>query len=199
MRSKLTVAAAGLVLAVALGVPAGAQAAVTPSGSAHTTSTLAAPAALSLQGCGEIWNSYYMQYAYVDYTGNNPLEFKSYGGSGESPYFCNISVTTVNGAFEIGDYSQENSSGEMPCLAVDTDSTTEQVVDDTLSACNQQDYLWDQWYAINTGMTYHSNILWEFKNKDNNDCLEETNYGAGIYAAACGYQDEYFAWPDSNL
>ena len=201
MRSKLAVAAGGLVLAVALGVPVGAQAAVTPSGSAHTKAIPATSAGLSLQGCGEIWNYEYQEYAYVDYAGDNPLMFKTYAGAGYSPYFCNISVTNVNGAFEIGDATKENfASGEMPCLAVDTNGT---VHDDTISACNEQDYSWDQWDAINTGHTYHSNTLWEFESKDyNGECLTDL-YGAGYPAvwATCGYDPGYqwFAWPGSNL
>jgi hypothetical protein len=197
LRSKLAVAAGGLVLAVALGVPVGVQAAVTPSGSAHTKPTAVTPAVLSLKGCGEIWNEGYGMYAYVDYAGDNPLFFQTYE-SGDSPSFCNISVTNVSGAFEIGDLSKENSNGEMPCLAVDT--TNSMVVDDTVSACNQQDYSWDQWSAINTGKTYHSNTLWEFKNKKNNVCLMG-GYDYGATYAPCGEYPgyQYFVWPDSGL
>jgi hypothetical protein len=34
-----------------------------------------------------------------------------------------------------------------------------------------QDYAWDQWYAINTGFTYHSSTLWAFENVYNDQCL----------------------------
>jgi hypothetical protein len=156
---------------------------------------------LSLQSCGEIWNEGHGgEYGYVDYAGDNPLTFGPYAGAGDSPYFCNISVTNVSGAFEIGDLSKENSSGEMPCLAVDT--ANGEVVDDSVSACNQHDYEWDQWYAINTGKTYHSNTLWEFENAENGDCL--TNYSgdgaAAVFVTCDTYPSyQYFAWPDSDL
>jgi hypothetical protein len=197
MRSKLIGAVAGLILAVALGVPAGAQAAATTSGSAQARLAAAAPAALSLQGCDELWNYGYGEYGYVSYAGNNPLRFKAYSGAGQSPYFCNISVTNVNGAFEIGDEAKFN-NGEMPCLAVNT--ATQTVDDDSVAACNQHNYAWDQWYAINTGSTYHGNILWQFENRWNGECLlDDEGFPAGFGTCGAEFLQDDFGWPHSGL
>lgn len=211
MRNKLAVAAGGLILGVALAIPSGAQASVGHSGSAHTNA--AATSGLSLQGCGNLWNIGPLangddgQYGFInDFTGYpaNTLFFAPGVdfSSVQIPTFCNLSITSVNGAFEIMDPSDANSTHtQWGCLAVNL--TTDTVGDDTPSACWGHVYTWDQWNAINTHTTYHSNTLWEFENKDvPGQCLTVVGYNSG-YAAyrTCGEYPayQYFAWPGSAL
>jgi hypothetical protein len=204
MRSKLLVATAGLILAAALGVPAGAQASASVSRSAHATATPATTAGLVNRGCGFIWDPgsdpdgspTTGEYALVS---GNALDYAlifqplsdAYPGT-----FCNVSVTNVNGAFEISDESNCNSAGECACLAVNT--SVGAVVDDTISACNNQDYKWDQWYAVNSGQTYHGQTLWEFKNRYDNEYLTNDG-GYAIYAGLDFGVYQEFSWNGSNL
>ena len=201
MRSRLAVLAGGLTLVAALAVPAGAQASVSHSGSAHVNATPATAQSLKQQGCGTIWNEGYAQYAWVDQAADWPLTFAplSYFGVAGAPEFCNLSVTTVNGAFEIMDVNDPGSNGNTwGCLAVDTQ--TGDVHDDTPSACWDQNYAWDQWYGINTHTTYHSQTVWEFKNKYNGECIKNNGFSWPATYATCGANSqEYFVWTGSNL
>jgi hypothetical protein len=224
VRNKLAVIAGGLVLTAALTIPAAAQASDSHSGFAQANAAPATSAGLVQQGCSSLWSEgpdssgQEGQYAYVysDGTGPDPdtsfptntlyfAPLTDFGGQG-APDFCNVSVTSINGAFEIMDPNDPNSTDtEWGCLAVDTASVT--VHDDTPSACYQQDYSWDQWYAINTGSTYHSQTLWEFESRDvSGYCLTANGYSNNIYPSPTGlyepcgefpaYQD--FVW-DANL
>jgi hypothetical protein len=197
MRKKLAVAAGGgLTLAVALAIPAGAQVSVSHSGSAYVKATPATVPVLKRQGCGSMWNEGYEQYATVEYEiAPYQLNFVplSYFGISGAPYFCNLSVTNVSGVFEIED---PNNPGA--CLAVNT--AVYLVTDDTPSACTEQNYAWDQWNGINTHTTYHSQTVWEFKNRYNGECLANDGGYDGLYAACRGSDSaEYFVWTGSNL
>jgi hypothetical protein len=229
MRNKLGVMAGGLILTAALASTTATQASVSHTGFARANAGPAVSAGLKQEGCGSLWsegpdsNGADGQYAYVyaDGTGPNPeltnypanaayfAPLADFGGLG-APDFCNVSVTTINGAFEIRDPNDPNSADtEWGCLAVDTQNNL--VVDDTPSACTQQDYSWDQWYAINTGATYHSQTLWEFESRNlklsgYSYCLTADGYSSSLYPSPpanvepCGDYPDYqeFVW-DSNL
>jgi hypothetical protein len=210
MRKKLAVAAGGVLLVGALGVSTGAQASVSQSGTARTPAVSATPDGLSPKGYGYIWNPgadpdgspTTGMYAYVSEGGGSPMAFApltELNGDGYSPWdFENVSVTNVNGAFEIVDLQDPGSDGEYGCLAADTANGT--IHDDTPTACYKQDYSWDQWTAINTGGTYHSQTLWEFENKDTHDCIFNNgdDYVA-LYEPCVDSVYEQFTWNGSNL
>jgi hypothetical protein len=198
MRSKLRIAAGGLAVAVALAVPAGAQAAAAPSAPAHAEVTAGPP---NDGDCDTMWNEGYGAYAVVSYSGIYPLTLEplSYWGGNEGavPGFCNISVTSVNGAFEIEDPDYQNAAGdEAGCLAIDTATNPGSVHDDTPSACYQpKPYPWDEWKATSVS-TYHSQTVWEFQNRDNGECLYANGVGhvALYYTCNASYENEWFVW-----
>lgn len=210
MLRKITQITGIIALIAALAVPGSALAAARPSnvtaGYTSIKTNIARPAGLIEHGCDPIWNLYFGQYAKIAYTGEYPLTFEPAADLSYLPNFCNLQVTNVNGAFEIMDPNDPNNASdptEWGCLSVDASNGT--VRDDTPSACWAQNYSWDQWYAINTGNTYHSGTLWEFENRYNDECLAASGSGAtSVYSDCNGDEGDnvdtmWFIWNGSGL
>jgi hypothetical protein len=210
MRSRLFVVGAGVTFALALGASTAAQAAVTSIGSVHVNATPETGAGLTDRGCGNLFNPGPAPdgdpptgtYGWVDYPDgyNMFFEYASTLASdpGYLPNFCNLSISNLNGVFEIGDPNDPGADGD-GCLAIDT--ATGFIHDDTSSACNTQEYPWDEWNAQAVG-TWHSDTLYEFVNDDvPGACLTALGGGQAFYLAcgsAASYEQE-FAWPDSGI
>jgi hypothetical protein len=237
MPRKLAIAAGGLALAVALGVPAAAHAAVASPRLGHTAAVAidgpghgpghaaVAPSVLGEraraaavrpddfinQGCGQIWDYGIGEYATTNLSTSQivfkPLSFFATAGSDwlvsyESdgtqapPEYCNVSITQINGAFEIYDNYTNG------CFSADT--ATGQVREDTPTACLDDIYSWDQWNAKVVG-SYHSNTLYQLQNKfvaDEGGCLYNYMQSTAIYTTnGCSDTDifEQFSWTGSNL
>lgn len=237
MPRKLAIAVGGLVLAVALGVPAAAHAAAAPSRPGHTAAVIldepghgaghaaVAPSGLGgrtkatavrpddfiNQGCGQIWDYGIGKYATTNLSTYQivfkPLSFFATAGSdwlvgvdsdGDQvpPDYCNISITQVDGAFEIYD-SYTNG-----CFSADT--ANGQVREDTPTACLDDIYSWDQWTGKAVG-SYHSNTLYQLQNKfvaDEGGCLYDDGQPTAVYTTdGCSDTDafEQFSWTGSNL
>ena len=198
MRSRIFVLGVVAALAAALGISTAAQAA-----------TETAPV-LANHGCGSLWNPGASPdgapttgtYAVVSHSGSYNLTFASKSSlesnPGYVPNFCNLSISNLNGQFEISDPNDAGADGD-GCLAVNT--ATDFIQDDTPSACNTQEYAWDEWHAEAVA-TYHANTLWELINDDSSSSGCLTDVAGRAYWAACNtgspYQQE-FLWSNSNL
>jgi hypothetical protein len=215
MLSKLAIAAGGAVLAAALGAPVAAQASVSSFATTNTKAASALPDGLVEQGCGQIWDGGIGEYATTDLdTGQvifKPLSFfatadpstwlvgVNSSGGGVPPNYCNVSVTSAPGSFEIWDPVSYG------CLAADTASgANAQVHEDTASACLDVVYAWDEWTATAVG-SYHSNTLWQLRNSyvaDEGGCLYDYKQPTAVYTTTgCSGTDIYeqFSWTGSNL
>jgi hypothetical protein len=211
MFSKLAIAAGGLVLATAYGAPVEAQASVSSFAATHTEAAPALSDGLVLQGCGQIWDDGIGKYATTNLDTAQvvfePLSFFATAdpstwlvgtdsGNQVPPTYCNVSVTSANGKFEIWDPSTGG------CLSADT--ANGEVHEDTEDACLKEDYAWDQWGATVVG-SYHSNTLYQFQNSyvDNEGgCLYDDLQPTAVYTTnGCSDTDtfEQFSWTGSNL
>ena len=195
MRSRLFVVGVAAILA-ALIVPATARAA------AETAPVLAN------QGCGALWNPgsdpdgspTTGTSGVVNHSGSYKLSFEGKAAleanPGYVPNFCDLSIFGKSGQFEIADPNDANSYGDA-CLAVNT--STGFIVDDTPSACNTQEYLWDEWHAVKDG-TYHSNTEWELINDWDGSAYSLTDVGGVTYwEYPDGTYEQQFVWSNSGL
>jgi hypothetical protein len=192
MQAKLATAAGGLALAVALGVPAGAQAAVSHSGSAYSRATGLRPEATAAPPCNDINDRATGGYA-TDQVDGLEVYFEP---PPTTPYnyqpteYCNISLGNT-GRFEIVDYNT------LQCLSVSTATTV--IGEATVKSCddavaNPTVNEWDQWTATDVG-TYHSQTVWIFTNYYNGDCLYDDNVNSpAIYTPCSDSGAERFIW-----
>jgi hypothetical protein len=198
MRSRFLVLGVVATLAAAMGIPAAAQAAPET-----------APV-LTNHGCGSLWNPGSNPdgtpttgtYGVVTHSGSYDLTFASKSSleshPGYVPNFCNLSISNLPGHFEIADPNDPGSDGD-GCLAVDT--ATDFIVDDTPSACNTQEYAWDEWHAEAVG-TYHGNTEWEFISDESSSSGCLTDVAGLAYWSSCYTGSQYqleFVWSNSGL
>jgi hypothetical protein len=169
MRRKLAALAGGLVLAVAVGIPAGAQAAI----------ATAQPEVVHLGACATVLDAGNQKYA-TD-LGGDSLYFE---GLSHATEYCNDQIGN-GGQFEIAD------SDNNQCLAVNASKGT--VDEDSAAACSTAEYSWDRWTA--TRVDSSSQIMWLFKNAYNGECLYDDAQEPAIYAG-CKSSDgfELFSW-----
>jgi hypothetical protein len=181
MHRKFAALTGGLVLAVALAIPAAANAAaVRPSGPARPADTNHGCGLLFDQGNGK--NSEVIGQDLVFVTGSPNTKY------------CNFSIP-INGEFEMVDTADNNQ-----CLAVNASGGY--IDEDSRAACSAsggEGDTWDRWTATEEGTSGGARI-WEFKNQYNGDCLYDDTQYVAIYAA-CSNTDhfEWFTWPGSNL
>ena len=189
MRNKLAVAAGGLVLAIAFGVPAGAQAAVTPSRSAQVKVAAVTPEANP--PCNSINDRGNGKYA-TALIDDNFLYFEA---QDQATNYCNVTVSGIEGAFEIED---EATGG---CVAPESSATQVTVHEDTPTACADNAngsayYPWDDWFGTSVG-TYHSQTVWLFSSLYNDGCLYDDLQEPAITTGCGAYQTdtfEHFIW-----
>jgi hypothetical protein len=170
MRRKLAALAGGLVLAVAVGIPAGAQAAV---------ATAQPGAVVNFGPCATVLD-----------TGNQKSATDL---GGDSLYFEGLSKATqyCNDQIGNGDQFEIMDSDNNRCLAVNSSKGT--VDEDSAAACSTAEYSWDRWTA--TRVDSSSQIMWLLKNAYNGECLYDDAQEPAIYAG-CKSSDgfELFSW-----
>jgi hypothetical protein len=203
MRSKLAITMGGLALTVTLGLPAGAQAAVShPAPVPATTAALGVPVSVSARAatvrqhstagvddCDWIWEEGTGKYALtvLDSYTNLALGFEplSYFGGNGLPEFCNDSVPDVNGAFEI----QDVATG----LCLFPDSQYGEILEGT---CGDQ-YSVENWFATKVS-TYHSWSVYVLHN-ETGVCLYDDLQWPATYTSCNPSDDrdefEWFVWP----
>jgi hypothetical protein len=204
MRSKLAAAVGGLVLAVALGAPVGAQAAVIHSGAGAGAGAGAASVKAGVRPestppgddtCASIWDEGIGEYASPD---ADPQEddltatyfepLSDFGSEAAVPVYCNLSVTSVSGVFQIFD----GISGECLQPVVYTDgSNTYNTVDELACGTSTTTY----WYATPVS-TYHSQTVYVLTNYDSGVCLYDYLQVPATYVSPCSDSDhfEWFVW-----
>jgi hypothetical protein len=186
MRKKLAAVIGGLVLIVAPGLPATAQAAAIPSGLARAK--VAAAQAADCAG-DSIWDYGNQKYAAIN-DNNFNLYFEPLSTLGAAPLFCNVTNRDANGQFEIEDYSQPG-----VCLDTEVSGDTNSVTDVVCDAINT----YELWSAINTGQTYHSQTLWQLENVGLSsppgpaECLYDDTQEPVTFAP-CSDSSDHFEW-----
>jgi hypothetical protein len=198
MRRKLATIG-GLVFALALGAPAAAQAAATPSGTEHAKTAAARADAV---GCGTLYDYGNKKYAAID-DNNLLLYFQPLSTLGVAPSFCNVSDPDLNGVFEIQD---PNASGDCIGVIYDNITSTYEAGD---VGCDEFSNPYDLWTAYNTGRTYHSNTIWQLQNYGLSDgvsnpdgvCLYDDLQEPAVYSDCGDTSDEFmwFIWSGAGL
>ena len=181
MRRKLAALGGGLVLAVAIGVPAGAQAAGRPSGTIHAATVSAGPEVVNPGPCAGLYDVGNHKYATNTRDGHINLYF---AGPSAGTEYCNEQIGN-SGQFEIVDtYTNQ-------CLAVNSSNGT--VDEDNSTACFTNEDSWDRWTAISENSS--SQFKWLLKNAYNGECLYDDTQEPAIYSGCKGSDGfEQFIW-----
>jgi hypothetical protein len=176
MRGRLVAAACGLVLAVALGVPAAAQAAVSRPGPADARTTPAAPdASVPCATFDDLGNNHYAGWADSSHT----YIYFGVDLSHAIP-FCN--VNRGNGRFWIEEEINGQLSGN--CISAGTGGIEWFSCDDS----------WSDWTGTKVG-TYHSQSIWMLNDPYTSNCLYDDLQDPAI-ENPCITSDafEHFIW-----
>jgi hypothetical protein len=192
MRTKLAIAAGGVILAAALGIPDGAQAAVSHSGATRPAAT--ASPDIQLGYCNDIYDM--GNHKYLDSRGSDSsVYFDSYENTNYNEIWCANSVDS-------GHYFEISRAIGGECLAPSRAGVDVAVHEDTDAACgaNYQgtvNYTWDDWYVVDLG-TANGTTIYAFVNRWDNYCLYDDLQEPPIMVSCANATSdafEHFLWP----